>query len=63
MEIMMGSLYFVSDEFFARIQDPYLKINYEDTKFPVIARCIDGQYIKGGLLVKIADLKLIQKLE
>ena len=34
MEIVTGSLYFVSDEFFAKIQDPYLKVNYEDTKRP-----------------------------
>lgn len=124
MEIITGSLYFVSDEFFAKIQDPYLKINYENTKrphyfafkdsetglywlvpcsskiekfecliqkkqeqhkptdtirivkvfdrktvllfqdmFPVIARYIDGQYIKGGQPVKIADPKLIRELE
>ena len=124
MEIMMGSLYFVSDDFFAKIQDPYLKVNYEDTKrphyfafrdnetglywlvpcssriekyerlvmkkqeqhkstdtikivkvfnrktvllfqdmFPVNARYIDGQYIKGGQPVRIADPKLIQELE
>ena len=124
MEIMTGSLYFVSDEFFAKIQDPYLKINYEDTKrphyfafrdcqtglywlvpcsskiekferlvqnkreqhkptdtikfvrvfdcktvllfqdmFPVTAKYIDGQYIKGGQPVRIADPKLIQELE
>ena len=124
MEIMTGSLYFVSDEFFAKIQDPYLKINYENTKrphyfafrdsitglywlvpcsskiekferlvqkkqeqhkptdtikfvrvfdcktvllfqdmFPVTAKYIDGQYIKGGQPVRIADPKLIQELE
>ena len=82
MEISTGSLYFVSDDFFAKIQDPYLKVNYEDTKrphyfafrdrktvllfqdmFPVIARYIDGQYIKGGQPVRIADPKLIQELE
>lgn len=124
MEILAGSLYFVSDDFFAKIQDPYLKINYEDTKrphyfalkdsktelywlipcssktekferlilkkqeqnkptdtiqivkifgcktallfqdmFPVTARYIDGQYIKGGQPVRIADPKLIQALE
>ena len=34
MEILTGSLYFVSDDFFAKIQDPYLKVNYEDTKCP-----------------------------
>lgn len=27
MEILTGSLYFVSDDFFVKIQDPYLKIN------------------------------------
>lgn len=124
MKILTGSLYFVSDDFFAKIQDPYLKVNYEDTKrphyfafkdsktglywlvpcsskiekferlilkkqeqhkptdtikivkifdrktvllfqdmFPVTAEYIDGQYIKGGQPVRIADPKLIQKLE
>ena len=124
MEILTGSLYFVSDDFFAKIQDPFLKVNYEDTKrphyfafkdsktglywlvpcsskiekfeclilkkqeqhkptdtikivtifdcktvllfqdmFPVTAEYIDGQYIKGGQPVRIADPKLIQKLE
>lgn len=82
MEILPGSLYFVSDDFFTKIQDPYLKINYENTKrphyfafrdcktvllfqdmFPVVAKYIDGQYIKGGQPVRIADPKLIQELE
>ena len=124
MEIMTGNLYFVSEDFFAKIQDPYLKVNYVDTKrphyfafkdnktelywlvpcsskvekyecllqkkqeqhkptdtikivkvfdhktvllfqdmFPVTARYIDGQYIKGGQPVRVADHKLIQKLE
>lgn len=124
MEILTGNLYFVSDDFFAKIQDPYLKINYENTKrphyfafqdsktelywlvpcsskvekferlilekqekhkptdtikivkifdrktvllfqdmFPVVAKYIDGQYIKGGQPVRIADPKLIQELE
>lgn len=124
MEITVGNLYFVSDDFFKRIADPYLKINYENTKrphyfafpdektglywlvpcssriekferliqkkrelhkptdtikivkifdkktallfqdmFPVTAGYIDGQYIKGGQPVRIADPKLIQELE
>ena len=82
MEIWTGNLYFVSDDFFAKIQDPYLKVNYEDTKrphyfafrdsktvllfqdmFPVIARYIDGQYVKGNQPVRITDPKLIQELE
>lgn len=124
MEIFAGSLYFISDDFFAKIQDPYLKVNYENTKrphyfafrdsktglywlvpcsskiekferlilkkqeqhkptdtikivkvfdrktallfqdmFPVTARYIDGQYIKGGQPVRIADPKMIKELE
>ncbi len=124
MEILTGYLYFVSDDFFEKIQDPYLKVNYEDTKrphyfafvdnitglywlvpcsskiekferlilkkqeqhkptdtikivkifdrktallfqdmFPVTAKYINGQYIKGGQRVRIADSKLIQELE
>jgi hypothetical protein len=34
MKIVTGQLYFVSDAFFKRVDDPYLKINYEDTKRP-----------------------------
>lgn len=30
MEILAGGLYFVSNDFFAKVQDPYLKINYEN---------------------------------
>lgn len=124
MQILTGSLYFVSNDFFAKVDDPYLKINYESTKrphyfafkddktglywlvpcsskvekferlikkkheqhkptdtikivkifdrktvllfqdmFPVIVKYIDGQYIKGGQPVRIADPKLIQELE
>ena len=124
MVIIAGSLYFISNEFFAKVNDPYLKINYESTKrphyfafldnetglywlvpcsskiekferliqkkkeqhkptdtikivkifdrktvllfqdmFPATARYIDGQYIKGGQAVRIADPKLILELE
>ena len=31
--------------------------------FPVTARYIDGQYIKGGQPVRIADPKMIKELE
>lgn len=31
--------------------------------FPIIAAYIDGQYIKGGQPVRIADPKIIQKME
>lgn len=34
MEIKPGYLYFISDEFFEKIKDPYLKTNYETTKRP-----------------------------
>lgn len=124
MEIIAGNLYFVSDDFFAKIQDPYLKTNYVSTKrphyfafrdsrtslywlvpcsskiekferliqkkqgqhkptdtikivnvfdrktvllfqdmFPVTAKYIDAQYIKGNQPVRIADPKIVQGLE
>lgn len=124
MEILTGTMCFVSDDFFTSVQDPYLKINYESTKrphyfaflddktglywlvpcsskvekferliqkkqeqhkptdtikivkvfgrktvllfqdmFPTAASYIDGPYIKGGQLVRIADPKLIEALE
>ncbi len=124
MKILVGNLYFVSNDFFTKVQDPYLKINYESTKrphyfalydsrtsiywlvpcsskiekferlvqkkkeqhkptdtikivkifdrktvllfqdmFPIVEKYIDGQYIKGGQPVRIADPKLIQELE
>lgn len=34
MDILAGCLYFVSNDFFTKIQDPFLKINYENTKRP-----------------------------
>jgi hypothetical protein len=34
MEIISGCLYFVADEFFKKIDDPFLKINYKYTKRP-----------------------------
>lgn len=34
MEAKTGFFYFVSDEFFAKIDDKYLKTNYEKTKRP-----------------------------
>lgn len=124
MEILAGGLYFVADAFFARVNDPYLKINYDSTKrphyfafrddktqlywlvpcsskvekferliekkrarnkptdaiqivkifdkktvllfqdmFPATLYYIEGPYIKGGQLVRVADPKCIQKLE
>ena len=124
MKIDAGNLYFVSNKFFTKVNDPYLKINYENTQrphyfafldketglywlvpcsskvekfehlirkkkeqhkptdtirivkifdrktvllfqdmFPATAQYIDGQYIKGGQAVRIADPKLIQELE
>lgn len=34
MEIIIGHFYFVSDDFFKKVNDPYLKINYERTQRP-----------------------------
>ena len=124
MDILFGNLYFISNAFFEKVNDPFLKINYQETKrphyfalydektklfwmvpcsskvakyreiiqkkkerhkaadaiqivkifdkesvllfqdmFPTIAKYIDGQYIKGGQAVRIADPKVIAELE
>lgn len=34
MDILTGSLYFISDDFFEKVQDPYLKIDHKNTKRP-----------------------------
>ena len=34
MEIITGSFYFISDAFFNKVNDPFLKTNYETTKRP-----------------------------
>ncbi len=60
MEIMTGNLYFVSDEFFARIQDPYLKVNYEDTKRPHYFAFKDS---KTGLYWLVPCSSKIEKFE
>lgn len=60
MEILTGSLYFVSDEFFARIQDPYLKINYEHTKRPHYFAFCDS---KTGLYWLVPCSSKVEKFE
>lgn len=60
MEIMTGSLYFVSDDFFAKIQDPYLKINYKDTKRPHYFAFKDS---KTGLYWLVPCSSKIEKFE
>lgn len=60
MEILTGSLYFVSDDFFAKIQDPYLKVNYEDTKRPHYFAFKD---IKTGLYWLVPCSSKIEKFE
>lgn len=34
MDLKVGALYFVSDEFYKKINDSYLKINYKNSKRP-----------------------------
>lgn len=60
MEILTGSLYFVSDEFFTKIQDPYLKINYENTKRPHYFAFNDN---KTGLYWLVPCSSKIEKFE
>lgn len=60
MEVMTGSLYFVSDDFFTKIQDPYLKINYKDTKRPHYFAFRDS---KTGLYWLVPCSSKIEKFE
>lgn len=60
MEILTGNLYFVSDIFFEKIQDPYLKINYEDTKRPHYFAFEDN---KTGLYWLVPCSSKIEKFE
>lgn len=34
MDILSGNLYFISNAFFEKVNDPFLKINYRETKRP-----------------------------
>ena len=34
MDIISGNLYFISNAFFEKVNDPFLKINYQETKRP-----------------------------
>ena len=34
MDILSGNLYFISNAFFEKVNDPFLKINYQETKRP-----------------------------
>lgn len=60
MKIIAGSLYFVSNAFFAKVQDPYLKINYEDTKRPHYFAFMDS---KTGLYWLVPCSSKIEKFE
>lgn len=43
MEIKKGSLYFISDDFFKIVNDPYLKINYDNTSRPHYVAFLDAE--------------------
>lgn len=43
MKVILGCLYFVSDDFFEKANDPYLKQNYETTKRPHYFAIKDNQ--------------------
>ena len=65
MEILTGNFYFVSDSFFDKIKDPFLKMNYETTKRPhyFAFKYILNQYIRCGKPVKIINQKIISDIE
>ncbi len=60
MEIIQGHFYFVSDSFFQKINDPYLKINYETTKRPHYFPFIDKNT---GLLWLVPCSSKVKKFE
>lgn len=60
MEILTGSLYFVSNAFFEKVQDPYLKINYENTKRPHYFAFHDS---KTGLFWLVPCSSKVEKFE
>ncbi len=46
MDIIKGYFYFLKDEFFAKMNDPYLKINYETSKRPHYFAFVDEKTAK-----------------
>ncbi len=60
MKITKGHFYFVSDDFFEKVNDPYLKINYDTTQRPHYFPFIDG---KTGLLWLVPCSSKVEKYE
>jgi hypothetical protein len=60
MEIKSGHLYFVDDAFFEKVNDPCLKINYEDTSRPHYVAFLD---IKTSLYWFVPCSSKIEKYE
>ena len=60
MKIIAGHFYFVADSFFEKVQDPYLKINYEYTYRPHYFPFIDE---KTGLLWLVPCSSKVEKFE
>lgn len=60
MKISQGHFYFVSDEFFKKINDPYLKINYEFSQRPHYFPFADSNT---GLLWLVPCSSKVEKFE
>lgn len=60
MNIVQGHFYFVSDEFYKKIQDPFLKINYEYSQRPHYFPFTDS---KTGLLWLVPCSSKVEKFE
>lgn len=60
MKIISGHFYFVADSFFEKVQDPYLKINYEYTYRPHYFPFADEQT---GLLWLVPCSSKVAKFE
>ena len=60
MKIDAGNLYFVSNKFFTKVNDPYLKINYENTKRPHYFAFLDKET---GLYWLVPCSSKVEKIE
>jgi len=60
MKITVGHFYFVDDSFFEKVQDPYLKINYEYTYRPHYFPFVDENT---GLLWLVPCSSRVEKFE
>lgn len=53
MKIITGNFYFVSDDFFEKVNDPNLKMNYKTTQRPHYFALQDKKHLYFGLFLAV----------